>query len=77
VELDQDVDEEEEEGRINEFGFEDRRENEFMAIPGGANGAANANNNSRQPNNNVSSNKDDQKKDEAITGKTSSQNNVD
>ena len=62
---------------MNEFGFEDRRENEFMAIPGGANAAANPNTNSRKPENNVNSNKDDQKKDEAVTGKASSQNNVD
>ena len=52
---------------MNDFGSEYRRENEFMPIPGGANGATNSNNNSRKPENNASSNKDDQKKDEAIS----------
>ena len=61
---------------LNEFGFEGRRDNEFRAIPGGANGGSNANGSARKPENAASGVQDDAKKEEAITGKTANQQNA-
>lgn len=76
VELEQDVDEEED-ARLNEFGFEDRREDEFVAVPGGANGGSNEDRSSKKPENAAAAVQEDAQKEEAVAGKSSSQQNVD